>query len=112
MQFCREVGVNDINLFSASDLVEGKDARRVCLCLRILSYKVRDVVVSSLHAHAHTSLLKEPYPSHWHVSRSLKCQAICSFISFRDSFIPKHMSGNIVTAVVNQAVEYPVGSGP
>lgn len=44
-QFCREVGLNDIHLFSPSDLVEGKDVRRVCVCLRTLSSRVKDAVV-------------------------------------------------------------------
>ncbi|GAQ92607.1 Calponin homology domain containing protein [Klebsormidium nitens] len=47
LNFCREVGLNDIHLFSPSDLVESKDVRRVCVCLRMLSSKVKDAVAVS-----------------------------------------------------------------
>ncbi|CAI5982334.1 unnamed protein product [Closterium sp. NIES-65] len=37
---CRRVGLRDVSLFTSPDLVDGRDVRRVCLCLRTLSKRL------------------------------------------------------------------------
>ncbi|CAI5987158.1 unnamed protein product [Closterium sp. NIES-64] len=39
-QVCRRVGLRDVSLFTSPDLVDGRDVRRVCLCLRTLSKRL------------------------------------------------------------------------
>ncbi|KAI5063435.1 hypothetical protein GOP47_0021982 [Adiantum capillus-veneris] len=41
LKVCQKVGLTGIDLFSPPDVVEKKDIRRVCLCLRALSKKAR-----------------------------------------------------------------------
>lgn len=40
-QICKILGLNGIDLFSPSDVVEKKNIRKVCICLRALSNKAR-----------------------------------------------------------------------
>ncbi|MCO5561791.1 hypothetical protein L7F22_015415 [Adiantum nelumboides] len=41
LKVCQKVGLTGLDLFSPPDVVEGKDIRRVCLCIRALSQKAR-----------------------------------------------------------------------
>ncbi|CAI7773080.1 unnamed protein product [Closterium sp. NIES-54] len=40
LKVCRRVGLRDVSLFTSPDLVDGRDVRRVCLCLRTLSKRL------------------------------------------------------------------------
>lgn len=40
-QICQIMGLTGIDLFSPSDVVERRDTRRVCMCIRSLSIKAR-----------------------------------------------------------------------
>ena len=41
LKVCKEVGLQDLDVFDSSDAVDKKDIRRVCVCLRRLSKKGR-----------------------------------------------------------------------
>ncbi|KAI5079601.1 hypothetical protein GOP47_0005080 [Adiantum capillus-veneris] len=41
LKVCQKVGLTGVDLFSSPDVVEEKDIRRVCLCIRALSQKAR-----------------------------------------------------------------------
>ncbi|KAJ7541087.1 hypothetical protein O6H91_10G045500 [Diphasiastrum complanatum] len=41
LKICKRVGLLDVDLFTPDDVVEKKDTRRVCLCIRALSKKGR-----------------------------------------------------------------------
>lgn len=41
LKVCKVFGLNGIDLFSPSDVVEKKDTRKVCICIRSLSKKAR-----------------------------------------------------------------------
>ncbi|OVA01543.1 Calponin homology domain [Macleaya cordata] len=41
LKICKIMGLTSIDLFSPSDVVEKKDSRRVCMCIRSLSKKAR-----------------------------------------------------------------------
>ncbi|KAH7280544.1 hypothetical protein KP509_36G001900 [Ceratopteris richardii] len=41
LKVCQELGLTAVDLFSPPDVVEKKDIRRVCLCIRALSKKAR-----------------------------------------------------------------------
>jgi hypothetical protein len=40
-QICQILGLTGIDLFSPSDVVERRDTRQVCMCIRSLSIKAR-----------------------------------------------------------------------
>jgi hypothetical protein len=42
-QLCQKLGLAGVDLFSPSEVVEKKDIRKVCLCIRALSRKARSI---------------------------------------------------------------------
>lgn len=41
LQVCKVIGLNGVDLFSPSDVVEKRNIRKVCICIRSLSMKAR-----------------------------------------------------------------------
>ncbi|XP_010247321.1 PREDICTED: uncharacterized protein LOC104590375 isoform X1 [Nelumbo nucifera] len=103
LKICQILGLTSIDLFSPSDVVEKRDTRRVCLCIRSLSKKARSKNLNVPDFDIVTYTIAMPTDMVGFIRRSLE-QSQCSSSSFvRRS---PHLDSTINHRQKNWGVDY------